>query len=67
MVKISETDLSNLNDLFKENYYCLKEIKNIEKKRFNYEDKIMLKKIRELHEDNLNIVLKLLDTKERFL
>lgn len=67
MVKISETDLSSLNDLFKENYYCLKEIKDLEKICTNHDDKIMLKDIRRLHENNLEIVLKLLDTKERFL
>ena len=46
MVKISETDLSSLNDLFKENYYCLKEIKDLEKICTNHDDKIMLKDIR---------------------
>ena len=67
MVKISEIDLSNLNDLFKENYYALKEVKNIERTTLDNNDKLFLKDIRRLHEDNLIRMMKLLDEKERII
>ena len=67
MVKISETDFSGLNDLFKENYYALKEVKEIERQTLNIEDQLFLKEIKRLHEQSLITILKLLDSKERII
>lgn len=66
MIKISNTDFNNLNDLFKENYYAIKDIKEIEKTCLSC-DKLMLKEIKRMHEENLLTIMKLLDEKERII
>ena len=66
MVKLSNIDLNNLNDLFKENYYAIKDIKEIERSCLS-SDRLMLKEIKRMHEDNLITIMKLLDEKERII
>ena len=62
---LSKNDLSNLKELFKENYYAIKQVKDCEKKTLDRNIKTMLKELRNTHEDNLLTIMKLLDEKER--
>ena len=66
-VSLSTKDLSNLKELFNENYLMIKQIKNYERKTYDNEIKIILKRIRDTHEENLFTIMKLLDEKERIL
>lgn len=66
-LNLSPNDLNNLKDLFNENYLILKQTKEYERKTINYEIKKVLKQIRDVHEQNLLIIMKLLDEKERII
>ena len=66
-LNLSPNDLNNLKDLFNENYLILKQTKEYERKTTNYDIKKILKKIRDVHEQNLLIIMKLLDEKERII
>lgn len=66
-IKLSPTDLTNLKDLFSENYLLIKQVKEYEKKTFDNNIKLVLKEIRDVHEKNLLTIMKLLDNKERIL
>ena len=66
-LNLSSNDLNNLKDLFNENYLILKQTKEYERKTINYEIKKVLKQIRDIHEQNLLIIMKLLDEKERII
>ncbi len=64
---LSKKDLDILNEVFNENYLIIKRIKEIESRLFDIQLRTLLKKIREGHEKNLMTILKLLDSKERFI
>ena len=64
---LSPTDLTNLKELFNENYLLIKQIKYYERKISALEIKVILKKLRDSHENNLLTIMKLLDDKERII
>lgn len=64
---LSPNDLTNLKELFNENYLIIKQTKEYERKTYNKEIKIILKNIRDTHEQNLLTIMKLLDDKERII
>lgn len=64
---LSPTDLTNLKELFNENYLLIKQIKDYERKISALEIKVILKKLRDSHENNLLTIMKLLDDKERII
>ena len=64
---LSSKDLTNLKELFQENYLITKQIKGYERKTYNNEIKVLLKQIRDIHEENLLTIMKLLDDKERII
>lgn len=64
---LSPTDLTNLKELFNENYLLIKQIKDYERKISALEIKVILKQIRDVHEKNLLTIMKLLDDKERII
>jgi len=66
-LNLSPLDLTNLKELFNENYLIIKQTKEYERKTLNNEIKKILKEIRDTHEQNLLIIMKLLDEKERIL
>lgn len=66
-ISLSSQDLNNLQELFSENYFLIKQIRNYEKRIYDNQIKIILKKIRDVHEDNLLTIMKLIDHKERIL
>lgn len=64
---LSPTDLTNLKELFNENYLIIKQVKDYERKLKDLEVKVILKQIRDVHEKNLLTIMKLLDEKERII
>ena len=64
---LSKKDLINLKELFEENYLILKQIKKSERISSNNDIKLLLKEMRNSHQDNLLTIMKLLDEKERIL
>lgn len=64
---LSPNDLINLKELFTENYLIIKQTKEYEKKSTNKDIKILLKEIKDTHEQNLITIMKLLDDKERIM
>ena len=66
-VTLSPNDLINLKEIFNENYLIIKQTKEYEKKTTNKDIKIILKRIRDTHEENLLTIMKLLDEKERII
>ena len=66
-ITLSSNDLTNLKELFNENYLIIKQTKEYERKTYDKEMKIILKKIRDTHEQNLLTIMKLLDEKERII
>ena len=66
-ISLSKKDLMNLKELFEENYLILKQTTKTEKTITDNEIKILLKEIRNSHQDNLLTIMKLLDEKERIL
>ena len=66
-IALSKKDLINLKELFEENYLILKETKKNEKTTIDNNIKLLLKEIRNNHQDNLLTIMKLLDEKERIL
>lgn len=66
-ITLSPNDLTNLKELFNENYLIIKQTKEYERKTYDKEMKIILKKIRDTHEQNLLTIMKLLDEKERII
>lgn len=60
-------DFSGLKELFNENYLIIKQVKEYERKIYDENVKIILKEIRDVHEQNLITVMKLLDEKERII
>ncbi len=64
---LSPNDLTNLKELFQQNYLIIKQIKGYERKSFNNRIKVLLKQIRDIHEENLLTIMKLLDDKERII
>ncbi len=66
-VTLSPNDLINLKEIFNENYLIIKQTKEYEKKTTNKDIKIILKRIRDSHEENLLTIMKLLDEKERII
>lgn len=64
---LSPTDLTNLKELFNENYLIIKQVKDYERKLNDLEVKVILKQIRDVHEKNLLTIMKLLDEKERII
>ena len=66
-VSLSKKDLMNLKELFEENYLILKQTKKYEKNSVDNNIKLLLKEIRNNHQDNLLTIMKLLDEKERIL
>ena len=66
-ITLSSNDLTNLKELFNENYLIIKQTKEYERKTYDKEIKIILKNIRDTHEQNLLTIMKLLDEKERII
>ena len=66
-ITLSPNDLTNLKELFNENYLIIKQAKEYEKRIYDIETKVILKKIRDVHEENLLTIMKLLDEKERII
>lgn len=66
-ITLSPNDLTNLKELFNENYLIIKQTKEYERKTYDKEIKIILKNIRDTHEQNLLTIMKLLDEKERII
>ncbi len=66
-LSLTSTDITNLKELFQENYLIIKQIRNYERKTSNNEIKLILKKARDIHEANILIIMKLLDEKERII
>ena len=66
-VTLTKKDLINLKELFEENYLILKKTKKSEKNTIDSSVKLILKEIRNSHQDNLLTIMKLLDEKERIL
>lgn len=66
-LSLSKKDLINLKELFEENYLILKQTKKYERKTTDINIKLLLKEIRNSHQDNLLTIMKLLDDKERIL
>ena len=66
-ITLSPNDLNNLKKLFQENYLIIKQIKSFERKVFNNKIKVLLKELRDIHEENLLTIMKLLDDKERIM
>ncbi len=66
-VTLSPNDLINLKEIFNENYLIIKQTKEYERKTTNKDIKIILKRIRDTHEENLLTIMKLLDEKERII
>lgn len=66
-VILSPNDLINLKEIFNENYLIIKQTKEYERKTTNKDIKIILKRIRDTHEENLLTIMKLLDEKERII
>ncbi len=66
-ITLSPNDLNNLKKLFQENYLIIKQIKSFERKVFNNKIKVLLKELRDMHEENLLTIMKLLDEKERIM
>ena len=64
---LSPNDLTNLKELFNENYLIIKQTKEYERKTYDKEIKIILKNIIDTHEQNLLTIMKLLDEKERII
>lgn len=64
---LSPNDLNNLKELFNENYIIIKQVKEYERKTYSKEIKLILKQIRDTHEQNLLTIMKLLDEKERII
>ena len=64
---LSPNDLTNLKELFQENYLIIKQTKEYERKTYNKEVRLILKQIRDSHEENLLTIMKLLDDKERII
>lgn len=64
---LSPNDLTNLKELFNENYLIIKQTKEYERKTYDKEIKLILKNIRDTHEQNLLTIMKLLDDKERII
>ena len=64
---LSPNDLTNLKELFQENYLIIKQTKEYERKTYNNEVRLILKQIRDSHEENLLTIMKLLDDKERII
>lgn len=64
---LSPNDLINLKELFNENYIIIKQVKEYERKTYDREIKLILKEIRDTHEQNLLTIMKLLDDKERII
>ena len=64
---LSLNDFSGLKELFNENYLIIKQVKEYERKIYDENVKIILKEIRDVHEQNLITVMKLLDEKERII
>lgn len=66
-IKLSPNDLCFLKELFNENYLIIKQTKEIERKTYETKNKIILKEIRNIHEQNLLTIMKLIDEKERII
>ena len=66
-ISLSEKEMTNLKNIFNENYLMIKRVKEFEKKIYDENIRIILKEIRDSHEKNLLTVMKLLDEKERFI
>lgn len=66
-LSLSKKDLINLKELFEENYLILKQIKKNEQNSVDNNIKLLLKEMRNSHQDNLLTIMKLLDEKERIL
>lgn len=66
-ITLSPNDLINLKELFNENYLIIKQTKEYERKTYNPNIKTILKEVRDVHEENLLIIMKLLDEKERII
>ena len=64
---LSPNDLTNLKELFQENYLIIKQTKEYERKTYDNEIRLILKQIRDSHEENLLTIMKLLDDKERII
>lgn len=64
---LSPNDLINLKEIFNENYLIIKQTKEYERKTTNKDIKIILKRIRDTHEENLLTIMKILDEKERII
>ena len=66
-ISLSKKDLTNLKELFEENYLILKQTKKDERKATDNDIKLLLKEIRNSHQDNLLTIMKIIDEKERIL
>ena len=56
-VTLSPNDLINLKEIFNENYLIIKQTKEYERKTTNKDIKIILKRIRDTHEENLLTIM----------
>ena len=66
-ISLSKNDLVNLKELFQENYYAIKQVRDYERKTLDKNIRILLKEIRNTHEESLLTIMKLLDNKERII
>lgn len=66
-ISLSEKEMTNLKNIFNENYLMIKRVKELEKKIYDENIRVILKEIRDSHEKNLLTVMKVLDEKERFI
>lgn len=66
-INLTPNDLSNLKELFAENYLILKQAKEYDRKTLKKDVKLLLKEIIISHEQNLLAIMKILDEKERII
>ena len=66
-INLTPNDLTNLKELFSENYLIIKQAKEYDRKTLKKDVKLLLKEIIESHEQNLLAIMKILDEKERII
>ncbi len=66
-INLTPNDLTNLKELFNENYLIIKQAKEYDRKTLKKDVKLLLKEIIESHEQNLLAIMKILDEKERII
>ena len=64
---LSNKEIENLEEIFKENYLIIKKIKDLENETTEETVRLLLKNIKNSHEKVLLTIMKILDEKERFI